>query len=102
MLGEKGSGRVCLPLPLGEGRGEGLVRQRGIIHRALARFGDEPPVNSSTLLMLAKRLLNGLRAEARSTIVVAVWAQDLTPTLSHRERESNCTTTYKRDFVPSF
>src|SRR6266404_887430 len=30
--------------------------------------------------MLAKKLLNGLRAEARSTVVVAIWAQALTPT----------------------
>ncbi|MDX6303953.1 MAG: hypothetical protein QOI77_922, partial [Blastocatellia bacterium] len=50
----------------------------------------ELPVNSSTLSMLAT--LNGLRAEARSTVMVAVCAQALTPTLSQRERESNRTT----------
>ena len=49
--------------------------------------------------MLDKKLLNGLRAEARSTVVVAVWAQALTPTLSQRERESNCTTTVKLSLI---
>src|SRR5947207_4102250 len=67
-------GTVCLPLPLGEGRGEGLVRQ--------ARNNSQ-----------GFSSLNGLRAEARSTVVNAVWAQALTPTLSQRERESNSITT---------
>ena len=42
-------------------------------------------------LMLAKDFLDGLWAEARGKVVVAISAKALTPTLSQRERESNCT-----------
>jgi len=45
------------------------------------------------LLMLCEEFLDELRAEARSNFLVAVCTQALTPTLSHRERESNCITT---------
>ncbi|MDX6499807.1 MAG: hypothetical protein QOG23_3067, partial [Blastocatellia bacterium] len=45
-----------------------------------------------------EEFLDGLRAEARGNVVVAVCAQTLTPTLSQKERESNCTTIESREF----
>src|SRR6266516_1290291 len=82
--------QFSLPLPLGEGRGEGLVWQArnnspGFSPRAASRFFNAVHV--------CEEFLNGLRAEARSKIVVVICAQALTLTLSQRERESNCTTT---------
>src|SRR5438034_10883742 len=72
--GFEGSGTACLPLPLGEGRGEGIVR----------RSRNNPPGFSPLLKrghqsILQRRrccdeTLNGLRAEARSHVVVVVCA----------------------------
>src|SRR6266516_2809619 len=82
--------QFSLPLPLGEGRGEGLVRQArnnspGFSPRAASRFFNAVHV--------CEEFLNGLRAEARSKVVIAICAQALTLTLPQRETESNCTTT---------
>ena len=75
-----------------EGRGEGLVRQAWNNSSGFSPLSRRDPISSSTPLM-REEFLNGLRAEARGNVVVAVCAQALTPTLSQRERESTCTTT---------
>src|SRR6266516_7680260 len=84
--------QFSLPLPLGEGRGEGLVRQarnNSAGFSPLSRLATSQFFNAAA----CQEFLNELRAEARSDVVFAICAQPLTPTLSQRERESNCTTT---------
>src|SRR5205814_6580257 len=84
---------ACLPLPLGEGRGEGIVRR---FRNNLPGFSPLLKRGHQSILQRRRccdETLNGLRAEARSHVVVVVCAQALTPTLSQRERESYCTTT---------
>src|SRR2546430_2646604 len=88
-----GTGTVCLPLPLGEGRGEGLVRQARNNSPGFSPFSRRATSQFFYAVDAWEEFLNGLRAEARSNVVVAVCAQALTPTLSQREREATCTTT---------
>ncbi|MDX6501350.1 MAG: hypothetical protein QOG23_4610 [Blastocatellia bacterium] len=93
------SGTVWLPLPLGEGRGEGLVRQARDNSPGFSPFSRRATSQFFNAIDACEEFLNGLRAEARSNVVVAVCAQALTPTLSQRERESNCSTTHLVDFL---
>ncbi|MDX6500599.1 MAG: hypothetical protein QOG23_3859 [Blastocatellia bacterium] len=77
-----GSGTVCLPLPLGEGRGEGLVRQARNNSPGFSPFSIGATSQFFNAVDAGEEFLNGLRPEARSNVVDAVCAQALTPTLS--------------------
>src|SRR2546430_13304440 len=68
-----GTGTVCLPLPLGEGRGEGLVRQARNNSPGFSPFSKRATSQFFYAVDAWEEFLNGLRAEARSNVVVAVW-----------------------------
>src|SRR3989440_2578480 len=84
-------------VPLGEGRGEGLVQRARNNSPGFSPFSRRATSQFFYAVDVGEEFLNGLRTEARSNVVVAVWAQALTPTLSQREREATCTTTALAD-----
>ena len=72
-------------LSLWEGRGEGLVRQSRNNSPGFSPFSRRATSQFFKAVDACKEFLNGLWAEARSNVVVAVCAQALTPTLPKGE-----------------
>src|SRR2546421_9295982 len=80
------SGTVLTPSPLGEGRGEGLVRRTRINSPGFSPLSRTSHQSIPSAVHVCEEFLNGLRAEARSNVVVAVCAQALTVQAGHRLR----------------
>ena len=66
-------------VPLGEGRGEGLVQRARNNSPGFSPFSRRATSQFFYAVDAWEEFLNGLRAEARSNVVVAVCAQALTP-----------------------
>jgi hypothetical protein len=79
--GLSGSGTVCLTLLLGEGRGECLVQQARNNSPGFSPFSRRATSQFFNARDAGEGILNGLRAEAGSNVVIAVCTQALTPAL---------------------